>query len=98
MNTRTRAELRRIGHPMKPLMRIGAKGLTDAFVTELERSLAAHQLVKVAVDGSGKAELRARAEEVAAKAGAELVDLVGGSALFYREDPEDPLVPSEPGP
>lgn len=92
MEKTVRAKLRKIGHPMRPLMRVGKAGVTEGFVTELVRSLKAHQLVKVSMESSQKDEARAQAEELAEKAECEVVDLVGSSALFYREDPEDPLV------
>lgn len=77
---------------MRPLMRMGNKGLTEAFVAELTSSLQAHQLVKVRLDAIAGAEARARAEELAEKVAAEVVDVVGAVGMFYREDPEDPLV------
>lgn len=92
MDSQKRAALRKIGHPMRPLMRLGNKGLTEAFAKELSSSLKAHQLVKVRLDVSAGAEARARAEEIATQAEAEVVDVVGAVGLFYREDPEDPLV------
>lgn len=92
MESGKRAELRRIGHPLRPLMRIGKGGATDAFVKELGTSLKAHQLVKVKLDGVGKEEWQTRARELAERSKSELVDVVGGSALLYLEDPEDPLV------
>lgn len=87
-----RAALRKLGHAMKPLMRVGNKGVTEAFVAELARSLKAHQLVKVRLDGEDADERRSQAEAIAASAEADVVDIVGAAALFYREDPENPLV------
>ncbi len=81
-----------MGHPMRPLMRIGKEGMTDAFVTEVVRSLKAHQLLKVKLDVSGRDECRERAQELAKRSEADVVDIVGSAALFYLEDPEDPLV------
>jgi RNA-binding protein len=92
MDSQKRAALRKIGHPMRPLMRMGNKGLTEAFVKELVGSLKAHQLVKVRLDTGAGAEARARAEELAEQAEAEVVDVVGAVGMLYREDPEDPLV------
>lgn len=77
---------------MRPLMRVGKNGVSDGFVSELVHSLTAHQLVKVSMDTSQKDEAREQAEDLAERAGCDLVDLVGSSALFYLEDPEDPLV------
>lgn len=94
MDSATRNKLRKIGHAMRPLLRLGKAGLTDGFAKEVSDSLRAHQLVKIRLDAAGKAECRARAEELAAAAEAEVVDVVGSVATLYREDPEDPLVRS----
>ena len=77
---------------MRPLMRLGNKGLTEGFIKELRSSLEAHQLVKVRLDASAGPEARARVEELAEKAQAEVVDVVGAVGMLYLEDPEDPLV------
>lgn len=92
MESSKRASLRKMGHAMRPLMRVGRAGVTDGFVAELTSSLKAHQLLKVSMDSAAKDEARAQAEELATRTGSELVDVVGSSALLYLEDPKDPLV------
>ena len=39
--------LRRLGHDLKPVVTIAAKGLTDNVSAELERALSDHELIKV---------------------------------------------------
>jgi putative YhbY family RNA-binding protein len=40
--------LRRLAHPMSPVVMLGNAGLTDGVVNELDRALTDHELVKVA--------------------------------------------------
>jgi RNA-binding protein len=94
MEKKQRSQLRKIGHPMHALMRVGKRGLSEGFLKELANSLRAHQLVKVSLSTPQREEASEEANAIAAGVDAELVDIVGGSALFYLEDPDDPLVRS----
>ncbi|HEY2629009.1 MAG TPA: YhbY family RNA-binding protein, partial [Usitatibacter sp.] len=42
-----RSELRAEAHTLSPVVIIGDKGLTDEVVKEIDRSLKAHELIKV---------------------------------------------------
>jgi putative YhbY family RNA-binding protein len=46
-----RADLRSQAHALKPVVLIGAEGLTDAVLAEIKIHLAAHQLIKIRVFG-----------------------------------------------
>ena len=39
--------LRRLGHNLKPVVTIAAKGLTEPVCAEIERALADHELIKI---------------------------------------------------
>ena len=47
LNSHRRSELRAQAHGLSPVVIIGDKGLTDEVVKEIDRSLAAHELIKV---------------------------------------------------
>ncbi len=80
--------LRGLGHALKPVIRIGDAGLSDGVMTELESTLAHHELIKVGVR-VGDRELRDRLiEKLCSTSGAELVQRIGNVALLYRENPE----------
>jgi len=46
-----RADLRSKAHALKPVVLIGAEGLTDAVLAEIKVHLAAHELIKIRVFG-----------------------------------------------
>ena len=54
MNERQKKHLRRLGHPLHPLVTLGQAGLTDAVAAEMERALADHELVKARARLEGK--------------------------------------------
>ncbi len=76
--------LRILGHSLTPIVDVGAGGLTESLVRELDRALADHELVKVRVR-FGNRERRGRVfEELAPLAHALLVKPDGYVALLYR--------------
>lgn len=76
--------LRILGHSLKPTVDVGAGGLTDSLIKEVDRALADHELVKVRVR-FGNRERRGRVfEELAPLAQALLVKPDGYVALLYR--------------
>jgi RNA-binding protein len=79
--------LRGEAHGLSPLVQVGGKGVTAAVAAELDRALAVHELVKVRLAGE-RDERRAAAEELAGRAHAELVGLVGRVATLYRRHPD----------
>lgn len=82
--------LRGLSHAVRPTVMIGAKGLTDAVVAELELALAHHELVKVQVAGDDR-DARAQAATVLAeRTGAELVQKIGKVVCLYRRNPDSP--------
>ena len=47
LSEKQKKHLRRLGHPLHPLVMLGNAGLTPNVVEELDRALADHELVKV---------------------------------------------------
>ncbi len=95
LTARNRQELKGLGHRLSPVIQVGAKGVSDALVEELKSALLAHELVKVKVSGESRHD---DADALAARADAELVQVIGRSVLLYRPHPERPrlLQPKAP--
>ena len=47
LTAKRRSELRAEAHKLSPVVIIGDKGLTDEVMAEIDRSLKAHELIKV---------------------------------------------------
>ena len=80
--------LRGQAHGLKALLQIGAKGLTPAFLAELDAVLEQHELVKVKVAGEDREARDAMIGELAEKADAALVQRIGHTAVLYRPSKE----------
>ena len=73
---------RQLGHELKPLVTIAGNGLSASVVSELERALEDHELIKVKLNVEDRPTLQAA---VCSQLNAELVQAVGKVILIYRE-------------
>lgn len=80
--------LRGQAHDLKALLQIGGKGVTPAFVTELDGVLEHHELVKVKVAGEDRDARDAMIAELVAQTDATLVQRIGHTAVLYRPSKE----------
>ena len=80
--------LRGQAHDLKALLKIGNKGVTPAFLAELDAVLEKHELVKVKVAGEDREARDAMIGELAEKADAALVQRIGHTAVLYRPSKE----------
>jgi len=76
--------LRAQSHALKPVVRLGNKGLTDAVHAEIDAALESHELIKVKVVAD-RDERPALIEAMAEKAGAIVVNTIGQVCVLYRE-------------
>ena len=62
--------LRRLGHDLKPTVLVGAGGLTDGVVAEVDSSLAHHELIKIRVRSGDRKQRDAVISEIVARTAA----------------------------
>ncbi len=81
--------LRGLAHGLKPVVRIGRKGLTEAVIGSLDEALESHELIKVKIDAE-RQERPLIGAEIDARLGSVQVGAIGRVAIFYRRasDPE----------
>ena len=56
--------LRSLAHPLKPVIRVGQRGVTAALRDELEHALLAHELVKIKIEAGDRATRNAMIEQL----------------------------------
>lgn len=76
--------LRGQAHDLKALLQIGNKGVTPAFIAELDAVLEQHELIKVKVAGEDREARDAMIGALADRTGAALVQRIGHTAVLYR--------------
>jgi len=75
-------------HHLKPVVLLGMKGLTPAVVEETNIALLSHELIKVKINGAEKADRQSMAADLCQQLQAELVQLIGNTAIIYRKNNE----------
>jgi RNA-binding protein len=84
LSEKQKKHLRRLAHPMSPIVMLGNAGLTDAVVSELDRALTDHELVKVSARVGERDARNAALETLAGRTQSTLVQRVGHVGVFYR--------------
>ena len=83
-----RRALKARAHKLDPVVHIGAKGLTDDVVTEIDRALKAHELIKVRAAGLERDERAQAISSICERTGAQAVQQVGKVFVLYRKNDE----------
>jgi len=88
LNSADRKALKAKAHKLEPVVQIGSKGLTDEVLAEIERALAAHELIKVRAAGLERRARDEAVDSICRKTGAEEVQQVGKVLVIYRRKPD----------
>ncbi|CAD1790925.1 ribosome assembly RNA-binding protein YhbY [Xanthomonas arboricola pv. juglandis] len=80
--------LRGQAHDLKALLQTGGKGVTPAFLAELEEVLERHELIKVKVTSEDREARDAMIAELTQHTGSALVQRIGHVAILYRPSKE----------
>jgi RNA-binding protein len=88
LSSKERAELRAEAHHLSAGVHVGHQGITSALVQALDEALRTRELVKVQLSKNADETPKALANRLAKEVGAEVVQVIGRTATFYRENPE----------
>jgi RNA-binding protein len=84
--------LRGLAHDLKPVIMVGAKGVSDSVVAEAGVAVERHELIKVRV-AAGDRELRDQwITDLCERTDASLVARIGNIAVLYRRSQDNPLI------
>lgn len=85
--------LRGIAHGLNPMITIGAKGVTESLMEELENTLSHHEILKIKMSSADRDDRKVIVEHILNETGALLVQTIGKICVIYRqnEDTELPL-------
>ena len=76
--------LRGTAHDLKALLQIGGKGVTPAFLAELDEVLERHELIKVKVAAEDREARDVMVGELVDASGSALIQRIGHVAVLYR--------------
>ncbi len=84
-----RSELRAEAHKLTSVVIIGDKGLTEEVIAEIDRSLKAHELIKVRAFTDDRKERGDWLEAICGRLSAHPVQQIGKVFVLYRENPKE---------
>ena len=88
LTPRERQKLKARAHALEPVVQVGQAGVTDQVAKELDRALAAHELIKVKVTAADRDAREELCDAILARADASEVQRVGKVLVIYRPRPE----------
>ena len=83
-----RAEMRSEAHHLDPTVHIGHLGITPAVIASLDDALRTRELVKVKLPKGSEVKPKEAAGSLASSTSSEVVQVIGRTATFYRENPD----------
>jgi RNA-binding protein len=92
LTERQARHLRGLAHALRPVVRLGNAGLTDAVVDETARALHDHELIKVRGTGGDRTARDRLFGALAERTGSVLVQRIGNVAVLYRAHPGLPRI------
>lgn len=79
-------------HALKPVVRVGQHGLTEAVIRELEIALDHHELVKVKVAADDREAREVLWSSLSGKTHAQIVQRIGGIVVLFRQNTKKPVI------
>jgi putative YhbY family RNA-binding protein len=88
LTPRERAHLKARAHSLEPKVMVGHGGVTPALIAEVDRALAAHELIKVKILGDDRDAREVISNALCAGTDAAPVQRVGKVLVLWRPKPE----------
>ncbi len=89
LTSKQRAYLRAQANALEPILHAGKGGISDPMVKQAEDALTARELIKGRVLETAPATARDTAEDIAARTGAEVVQVLGRTFVLFRQKAKD---------
>jgi RNA-binding protein len=77
--------LRALGHQLKPVVTVAGNGLTENVVTEVDRALRDHELIKIKLAVGDRDTKKAIITDLCAQTEAQLIQSIGHMVLLFRK-------------
>jgi len=91
LTTSQKKYLRGIGHNINPMIIIGANGVTESLMKELESTLEHHEILKIKMASADRDDRKQIINYILEQTGALLVQSIGKICVIYRQSDETEL-------
>jgi putative YhbY family RNA-binding protein len=89
INPSQRRALRADAHHLHPVVSISQNGLSATVIKEIDRALAAHELIKIKLYGIERQDRDSLMGEICSQLNCSPVQQIGNILVIWREKPED---------
>lgn len=90
MTSKERATWRAKANSLEPIIQLGKEGISDNLITQIDDTLDARELIKIRVHLETAPEVpKELAQQLAQKLQAEVIQVIGGIIVLYREADEE---------
>ena len=88
LSTKQKQYLKGLAHNLKPVVLMGANGLTEAVLAEIELALDHHELIKVKIAAEERETKVLIVDAIVRETKAEKVQVIGKTLVLYRPSEE----------
>lgn len=93
LTSKQRAQLRSLAHSLKPIVHVGAEGVTQAVLASIQEAFNTRELLKVKVLEAAPDDARITGERIArALDEVHVPQTIGRTVVLYRPFPENPEI------
>ncbi|MGF1725933.1 ribosome assembly RNA-binding protein YhbY [Photobacterium nomapromontoriensis] len=85
LSTKQKQYLKGLAHNLKPVVLMGANGLTEAVLAEIELALGHHELIKVKVAAEERETKVLIVDAIVRETKAEKVQVIGKTLVLFRQ-------------
>lgn len=89
LTSKQKKHLRKLSHDVQPIFQIGKGGVNSNMVVQISEALEKRELIKVSILQNSMESPKEAAEEIAHDTDAEIVQVIGGTIILYRESEEN---------
>ena len=92
ITTKQRAFLKSLASKLDPVFQVGKGGVSEEQIKAIDDYLRKHEIVKIKVLDNSLYTAREAAEEIAASIKAEVVQVIGSRAVFFKRNAQKPVI------
>ncbi len=92
ITTKQRAFLRGLANPLEPIFQVGKGGITPNLIVQVKDALAAREMIKLSVLETSPITAKEAANELAASATADVVQVIGRKFTLYKRNEKEPKI------
>lgn len=91
LSTKQKQFLKGLAHHINPVVMLGANGLTEGVLAEIDNALTHHELIKVKISGAERETKQLIAEAIVRETHANNIQTIGHTLVLYRPSEDNKI-------